>query len=99
MRELCERPGSKFKSLPLSSNWDNAIVHAVFDGRLFPHSKGFFLCGLFCVNFNRYHCPGLCSRYSCICKSIFYCTVYFVGVVNSFEIMGNIYNIILVDLP
>ena len=38
MRELCERSGSKFASLPSDVNWANAIVQAVFDGRLLPHA-------------------------------------------------------------
>ena len=30
-------PGSKCASLPLSENWVNVSVHAVFDGGLLPH--------------------------------------------------------------
>ena len=38
MRELCESPGSKFASLPLSDNWVSASVHSMFDGIMFPHA-------------------------------------------------------------
>ena len=34
-RDMCEWPGSKCADLTLAENCGNAIVHAVFDGRLF----------------------------------------------------------------
>ena len=37
MRDLCERPGSKFDSLTLYGNWCNASLHTLFDVSLFPY--------------------------------------------------------------
>ena len=34
MRDICERPESKFASLPLAGNWANTTLHTVFDGSL-----------------------------------------------------------------
>ena len=38
MRELCDRPGSKFPSLPLAGNLGNDNVHYMFDGILLLHA-------------------------------------------------------------
>ena len=37
--EVCESPGIKCASLPLSGNWVNYSVYDVFYGRLLPHSN------------------------------------------------------------
>ena len=43
-------------------------------------------------------CPDVCVRFSCIRKFRFYCTIYFVGVANSVEIMGHVYiTLVLLD--
>ena len=38
MRKLCKRPGIKFADLPLTGNWGNSSVYAVFGGSLLPHA-------------------------------------------------------------
>ena len=54
MRELFERPWSKFASLILSENWGNASIHTVFDGSLLLHADEKKNCELICVNFYGY---------------------------------------------
>ena len=39
MRDMCERPGNKCASIPLSDSWGNDSVHTVFDGSLLPHAE------------------------------------------------------------
>ena len=99
MRDLCERPGIKYKSLPLSVNWGNAGVHAVFDASLLLHDYGMKKMTAFVYIFMRIFWPDVCVRYSCIRKSIFYCAVYCLGLENIVEIMGHIYKIIIIGFP
>ena len=37
IREICERPGSKYLSLTLACNWGNYYVHDCFNVSLFLH--------------------------------------------------------------
>ena len=38
IREMCERPGSKYASLTLAGNCGNYSVHFMFDSSLSPHA-------------------------------------------------------------
>ena len=38
MRELCQKPWSKYAYIPLAGYWVNAIMHSVFDNRLLPRA-------------------------------------------------------------
>ena len=96
MRELFESPGGKCASLPLSGNWVNASVHSVFYGIMFPPAgeiKTFTLCVFI---FMGIVWPDVCSIFSYIRGSIFFCTIYCVGVSGIVDILEHLYNIIII---
>ena len=98
MRELCEIPGNKCAFHPVYGNWVDSSTQAVFDGSMLPHADKKSVAPFEWI-FMDIIWPNVCSRCSCIRKSIFYCTIYGVGVDNNVDMMVKIYIISLIDFP
>ena len=93
MIDIYERPGSECASIPLYGNCGNDSAHAVFDGILLINSDKTNCVTLFVCIWLGIVWTDVCDRCSCIR------TIYCVGVANIFDIMGHIYNIILIGFP
>ena len=91
--DIYERPGSKCASIPLYVNCGNDSAHAVFDSFLLINSDKTNCVTLFVCIWLGIVWTDVCDRCSCIR------TIYCVGVANIFDIMGHLYNIILIGFP